>query len=446
MNRHSDNLGTEQIGKLLMRLSTPAIIGMMINSLYNIVDTIFIGQGVGPDAIGGLAIAFPIQMLTMGFAQMIGIGAASAISRNLGAKKIERADQIAGNSYISIVAISIVYAIVGLLFTNPLLKVFGATENLLPYAREYIRIIFLGTVFHTFTMSANFMIQAEGNAKIPMFTTILGGMLNMILDPIFIFRFRMGIGGAAWATVISQIVAFSFVAFYLYSGKSALNVKLHHLVPRFNIIREIFAVGSSAFARSSTSTIFSIVVNNSLRVYGGDIAITIFGIVNRVVAFLFLPILGVVQGMQPIIGFNYGAKKIDRVKQTIRLAIIASTSIAVFGWIVGLAIPHFIIRGFTSDMEIVTRGAAIFRVIIALIPFLGIQFVGASLFQSLGKATPSIILSLLRQFILLTPLILLLPRVYNLRLTGVWLAFPIADLLAVIITLLVIKREVAKLA
>lgn len=445
MNIRSENLGTEKISKLLLSLSLPATIGMMVNSLYNVIDTMFVGQGVGADAIGGLAIAFPVQMLTMGLAQMIGIGAASAVSRNLGSGNIERVDQIAGNAYVLITVISALYAIIGLLFTNPLLTLFGATPNLLPYASEYMKVIFLGSVFFSLTMTINSLIQAEGNAKIPMISTLLGGMLNIILDPIFIFGFDMGIAGAAWATVISQVVSFIYVIKYLYSGKSTLKVKLHHLALKLDIAREIFAVGSSAFTRSATNTIFSIVVNNSLRIYGGDLAITIFGITNRVIAFLFLPVIGVVQGMQPIVGYNYGAKKIDRVKEVVKTTIIISTGISVFGWIIGQTIPHLIIRAFTSDQNIVKTGSDILRIMIALVPTLGIQIVGSVLFQSLGKAVPSIVLSLLRQFILLTPLILILPRIADLGLKGVWLSFPIADILAIIITVILIKKEMKKI-
>ncbi|MBM7614153.1 MATE family efflux transporter [Alkaliphilus hydrothermalis] len=446
MLTQSEKLGTEKVGKLLYQMSLPAAIAMMVNGLYNVVDTIFIGQGVGPLAIGGLAIAFPIQMLIMGFAQMVGIGAASAVSRNLGADEIEKADQVAGNAFTSIFVLSLLFSLVGLVFADQLLYIFGATETLLPYAKEYITVILFGSVFFSFAMMSNSLIRAEGNAKVAMITMLLGAGLNIILDPIFIFVFDLGIRGAALATIISQFISFLYVMNYMYSGKSSLKVKLHHLKPDWKIIKEIFTVGFSAFTRSSTNSIFSIVVNNSLRIFGGDIAITIFGIVNRVIAFLFMPILGVVQGMQPIAGFNYGAKKIERVKHVLKLSIIASTVIAILGWIIGETIPHIIIRAFTDDVNIIKDGSYVFRIVIAMVPLLGIQFVGATLFQSLGKAMPAIVLSLLRQFILLIPLILILPRIFNLQLFGVWLAFPIADILAAIITAYVLKKEMYKIS
>jgi len=445
MNPKSARLGEENIGKLLVSLSLPASIAMMVNGLYNVVDTIFIGQGVGSLAIGGLAIAFPVQMLIMGFAQMVGIGAASAVSRNLGANEIERADKVAGNAFTSVFLLSLLFAIFGSIFVEELLLIFGATETILPYAKEYIQVILVGSVFFSFAMMSNSLIRAEGNAKVAMTTMLIGAGFNIALDPIFIFILNFGIRGAALATIISQFLSFLFVIYYMYSGKSSLKVKPHHLKPEWRIIKEIFSVGFSALARSSTSSIFSIVVNNSLKIYGGDMAITIFGIVNRVIAFLFMPIIGVGQGMQPIAGFNYGAKKVERVKQVIKLSLIASTTIAIFGWIIGETIPHIIIRAFTDDTRIIMDGSFVFRIVIAAIPLLGLQFVGATLFQAIGKSIPALILSLLRQFILLTPLILILPRLYNLRLFGVWIAFPIADILASIITASLIRREINKL-
>ncbi|RKD30104.1 MATE family efflux transporter [Thermohalobacter berrensis] len=445
MNPRSARLGEEKVSKLLLKLSFPAAIAMMVNGLYNVVDTIFIGKGVGSLAIGGLAIAFPIQMLIMGLAQMVGIGAASAVSRSLGANKVERANQIAGNGFISVLVLVGLFTILGLNFTEELLTIFGATNTLLPYANDYTKIILIGSIFFAFAVMSNNLIRAEGNAKVAMITMILGAGINIILDPVFIFAFNLGISGAALATIVSQFISFCYVLFYIYSGKSSLKVKLHHFMPNWNIIKEIFSVGFSAFARSSTSTIFAIVVNNSLRIYGGDIGITIFGIVNRVIAFLFLPIIGVVQGMQPIAGFNYGARKLERVNKVIKLSIMASTVLALIGWIIGESIPHVIFRAFTEDVNLIKQGSFVFRIVIAMVPLLGVQFVGATVFQAIGKAMPALILSLLRQFILLTPLILILPRLFNLQLFGVWLAFPIADILASIITILLMKKQISEI-
>jgi len=446
MKQLTTRLGEQKISKLLVNLSLPATIGMMVNALYNLVDTIFVGRGVGALAIGGLTIAFPIQMVIMAFAQMIGIGAASAISRSLGAKDIEKADYVAGNSFLLIVILSSIIAAIGLTFTEPMLRLFGATDTILPYAKDYITIILWGSVFFSFAMSSNNLIRAEGNAKVAMATMLIGAILNIILDPIFIFVFKMGVKGAALATVISKFVSFLYVLTYLYSGKSSLKVKLHHLKPKIRIMTEILTVGFASFARHATGSVVAIVVNNSLRIFGGDMALIIVGIVHRVTMFVFMPLFGVVQGMQPIVGFNYGAKKLDRVKETLKLSLITTTAIATFGWLLVQLFPFAIISVFTREPEIIEKGSTIMRIVISMIPLIGIQIVAAALFQSLGKAVPSLILALLRQVLLFIPLVIILPRVLGLGLWGIWIAYPAADILSVVLTVLFLRSELKKMS
>jgi putative MATE family efflux protein len=438
-------LENEKISKLLLKLSLPATIGMIVNALYNVVDTIFIGKGVGALAIGGLTIALPIQMVIMAFALMIGIGAASAVSRSLGAKDIERADYVAGNSFLAITIISGLAVVFGYIYLEPLLILFGATETLLPFAKDYMSIILIGSIFFSFTMSANNLVRAEGNAKDSMNIMLIGTGLNIILDPVFIFGFKLGIKGAALATIISQFVSFLYIIYYLYGGKSSLKVKLHHLKPKYDILKEIFTVGFSSFARNIAGSILSIIVNNSLKFYGGDIAISILGIVNRVIMFLYLPLFGVVQGMQPIVGYNYGAKKYDRVKETIKISMLTTVGLATLGFIVGELIPEPILRLFTNERDIILRGTPVLRIIISMTPIIGIQIIGAALFQALGKAIPSLILTLLRQVILLTPLVIILPRIMDNHLLGVWLSFPVADLLSTLVTVVILKREMSNI-
>lgn len=446
MKKLATRLGEERISKLLINLSVPATIGMMVNALYNLVDTIFVGRGVGALAIGGLTIAFPIQMVIMAFAQMIGIGAASAISRSLGAKDIEKADYVAGNSFLLIVILSSIITAIGLIFTEPMLRLFGSTDTILPYAKDYITIILWGSIFFSFAMSSNNLIRAEGNAKVAMATMLIGAILNIILDPIFIFVFKMGVKGAALATVISKFVSFIYVLTYLYSGKSSLKVKLHHLKPKMHIIIEILTVGFASFARHVTGSVVAIVVNNSLRFFGGDMALIIVGILHRVTMFVFMPLFGVVQGMQPIVGFNYGAKKLDRVKETLKLSLITTTVIATFGWLLVQLFPFAIISVFTRDAEIIEKGSTIMRIVISVIPVIGIQIVGAALFQSLGKAVPSLILALLRQVLLFIPLVIILPRVFSLGLLGIWIAYPAADILSVALTVIFLRSELKKMS
>jgi len=445
MNKRNEMLGNEKISKLLLKLSLPATVGMIVNALYNLVDTIFVGRGVGPDAIGGLTIALPIQMVIMAFALMIGIGAASAVSRSLGAKDIEKADLVAGNAFLAIISLSTLFMILGLTFIDPLLKLFGASETLLPYAKEYISVIFLGSIFFSFTVASNNLIRAEGNAKASMFVMIIGTGLNIILDPIFIFVFKLGIRGAALATIISQFASFIYVMRYLYGGESSIKVKLHHLKPQFDILYEIFTVGSASFARQIAGSLVAIILNNSLRIYGGDISITIFGIVNRFIMFLFMPMFGVVQGMQPIVGFNYGAKKLDRVMEAVKLSVITTTILATFGYIIAEVFPGQIMWIFNNDPDLIRDGSKVLRIVISVVPIIGLQIVGATLFQSLGKAIPSLILSLSRQVLFFIPLVLILPRLFDLGLLGVWLTFPAADILSTIVTAILLRREIGKL-
>jgi len=279
-----------------------------------------------------------------------------------------------------------------------------------------------------------------------MVSMLIGAILNMILDPIFIFILKLGIKGAALATIISQFISFLFILTYLYSGKSSLKIKLHHLKPKIHIITEILTVGFASFARLVTGSVVAIVVNNSLRIFGGDIALIIVGILHRVTMFVFMPLFGVVQGMQPIVGFNYGAKKFDRVKETLKLSLITTTAIATFGWLLVQLFPIAIISVFTREPEIIEKGSTIMRIVISVIPLIGIHIVGAALFQSLGKAFPSLILALLRQVLLFIPLVIILPRVLGLGLMGIWIAYPVADILSVVFTVLFLKSELKKMS
>jgi len=445
MKEISTRLGKEKIGKLLVSLSVPATMGMTVNALYNLVDTIFVGRGVGAVAIGALTVSFPIQMIIMAFAIMIGMGSASAISRSLGANNVERADNITGNSFFSIVVFSSIIAILGLTFTEPLLRLVGATDTILPYARDYITIIFYGSVFRSFAMSTNNLIRAEGNAKVAMISMIIGAGSNIVLDPIFIFIFKMGVKGAALATIIAQFFAFLYIMRYLYSGKSSLKVRFHHLKPRLDIIKEIITVGMASFFRHISGGITGIIINSSLSILGGDAALIIVGILIRVTMFVFMPLFGVVQGMQPIIGFNYGAKQYKRVKETIKLSILVTTILATLGWCFIELFPSHIFSIFTSESEIIEKGIPVIRIAISMIPLIGIQIVGAALFQSLGKAVQTLILSLLRQVLLFTPLVIILPRVFGLGIMGIWISYPIADVLSVILTVFYLRSELKKM-
>jgi len=445
MNKNSKALGEENIGKLLKRLSIPAMMGMMVNALYNFVDTVFLGQFVGVDAIGALAISFPIQMIIMGFGTMIGIGAASAASRALGAKQIEKADHIVGNAFLSIFIIGILLITFGREFLNPILTLFGATDTLLPLAYDYMNIILMGSIFLTISMVSNNVIRAEGNAKVAMISMMIGTGFNIILDPIFIELLGFGIRGAAIATVLGQILAFLYVTNYFYRGKSNFKIMPHHLKPNFEYLKEIFTVGFPTFMRQIAGSILAIVVNNSLGFYGGDLAISVYGVINRVLMFILMPMFGIVQGFQPIASFNYGAKNFKRVIEVLKVSLKFLIIYSTIGVIIVQLFPGLIIKMFNNDTELISLGKVAIRVVTIMIPFVGIQILSASLFQAIGKAGPALIVSMSRQTLFLIPLVLLLPKFNNLGLIGIYAAFPLADVLAIALSLYLLKREVNSL-
>ncbi len=444
MEQRNYELENENITKLLVKYSTPAIIGMVTNSLYNLVDTIVVGRGVGTLAIGGLAICFPIMMLSLAIGMTVGIGSSSIVSRSLGAKDYEKAYKVAGNSFAVSFFLGLIMTLLGIRFIEPLLKLFGSTDTILPYAKEYMQIVFLGMPFFAFSVSSNNIVRAEGSPFIAMVSMMVGTVLNIILDPIFVLVFHMGIKGVAYATIISQIVGFLFLLTYFITGKSKLHLKIHHLLLDIKILGEVFAIGFSSLVRQAAMSLLAIVLNNSLRVYGGDVYIAIYGIINRIVNFLFMPVFGVVQGLQPIIGFNYGAKKMNRVKKTFYQTTLAVTVMLTFGWAVLELFPGTVMSIFSSDAELIRSGAPILRIMTVMLPLLGIQMVGSTYFQAVGKALPATILSMSRQLLFFIPIVLLLPLYFGL--SGIWATFPISDILAVIITLIWVIKELRHLS
>ncbi len=443
MNTRNEELENMPITQLIWKFSTPAIIAMVTNALYNLVDTAVVGRGVGTLAIGGLAISFPIQMLALAGGQTVGIGAASIVSRNLGAGNDEKAYKTAGNSFAAALMLGIILGALGLIFIDPILLLFGATENILPYAREYMQVIFIGFPFFSFAVSCNNIARAEGSPKVSMVSMIIGAGLNMILDPIFVFGLNLGIRGAALATIVSQIASFCFLVYYFTSGKSRLDIKLHHLILDIKILMEMIAVGSASFVRQAAGSILAIALNNSLRIYGGDLYIAIFGVVNRVMMFMFMPMFGIVQGVQPIIGFNYGANKMLRVKEALYKSCAIITVMLTTSWLILQVFPGVIINIFSDDAKLIEKGIPIMRLMLMVIPILGIQVVGATYFQAIGKAIPAMFLSMSRQIIFFVPLLLMLPVFWGLL--GIWVAFPIADVLSAVVTVLWLTREIRRL-
>jgi putative MATE family efflux protein len=396
-------------------------------------------------AIGALAITFPLQILIVAIAQTVGLGAGSAVSRSLGAGEVDRAKYVVGNSFFCIIVLSLTVSTIGLTFTEQILIFFGATQSILPYARDYIVVILWGLTFFSFAISSNNLIRAEGNARVAMVSMLIGAILNMILDPIYIFVFNLGIKGAALATITAQFCSFLYILRYIYGEETSLKIELRHLNPYFSIIKEILIVGLPSFARLSSGSISTLLVNQSLRFYGGDLAIIILGVIIKITRFLFMPMFGVVQGMQPIAGYNYGARQYSRVfevlKLTIKVLLILSSSLCLpmIIW------PAKVISIFTNDIQVIQTGIPVMRLMLFSIPVLSIQITGATLFQALGKARPAIVFSLLRRVLLFIPLIIILPRFTQLGLLGVWLSYPIADIFSAIITWFFLRNEIQKI-
>jgi putative MATE family efflux protein len=439
MDEPSNRLGTQKVGTLLFKLSTPAVIGMLVQALYNIVDTIFVGRSVGFMGIAGISIVFPIYLIMIAFCQIIGIGGASIISRSLGAGNKEKAVKTLGNIFTMVLIISIIITIFGSIYIVPILRLFGATETILPYSVEYLSIILIGTIFFTYAMACNNVVRAEGNAKIAMYTMLISAGLNIILDPILIFGFNMGVKGAAIATVFSQAVTALYLVYYFHWGKSTLRTKIKDFYLDYTIVKETFAVGISSFVRQVAGSVTVIIVNNILAVYGGDITIAVYGVINKLITFAYMIMFGVVQGMLPIVGYNYGARQLGRVKKAIQLALITTTILSTAIFLLLMIIPHALFGVFSQDQELIEIGVKAIRVIGIGIPLLGFQIVGSSIFQGIGKALPALILTMTRQLLILIPLVLILPMFFQLK--GVWMSFPIADILSFIITFAIVMKQ-----
>ncbi|MBK5239694.1 MATE family efflux transporter [Clostridium sp.] len=438
----SKQLGEENIGKLLMKFSIPAIVGMLVNALYNIVDRIFIGR-VDTLALSGVTITFPISIIIMAFGMLVGIGAAALISIRLGQQKKEAAEHILGNAFTLIIIISLIVTILGLIFLQPMLLKFGASKATLPYAKQYITIILIGTVFQSVGFGLNNIIRAEGNPRIAMFTMLIGGILNTILDPIFIFVLHMGTKGAAIATVISQIVNTIWVLHYFLYGKSVLKICYKNLKLDIKVVKSIFAIGMSPFLMQLAASLVTIISNKSLVKYGGDVSLGAMGAIMSIAMLVLMPIFGINQGSQPIIGYNYGAKRYDRVKHALKLAILAATTITTTGFIIIQLFPEQLINIFSNDPALIAVGAQGIRIYLFMLPVIGFQIVSSNYFQAVGKANISIFLGLSRQVIILIPLLFILPRFFDLN--GVWASAPSSDVISSILTAVFLFVEIRHL-
>ena len=443
--RGQARLGEEKISKLLMEFSIPAIIGMVVNTLYNIVDRMYIGniKDIGGLALTGVGITMPIMTIIMAFGMLIGIGTSARISLKLGEHKREEAEKHLGNAFTLIIIASVLITIIGLVFMHKILGLFGASADTEIYAREYMQIIFFGTIFNMLSFGLNHSIRSDGSPKVAMLSMLIGAGTNIILDPIFIFVFGMGVRGAAIATVISQIVSTIWILYYFTKGKSNLKIKREYLSLDKAIVLSIFSIGVSPFSMQIAQSIVQVLANNALKTYGGDLAIGAMTIINSVAMIFMMPIFGLNQGSQPIIGYNYGAEKYKRVKQAVKSATIVATIIVSIGWIITQAAPHLLISIFNRDEQLVGIASTGMRIFLLMLPVVGAQVISSNYFQSIGKAKISMFLSLLRQVILLIPCLIILPKIFGL--TGVWLAGAVSDGLSSLITLIIFFMSVRKL-
>ena len=442
-------LGTERIRKLLVQYAVPAIIAMTASSLYNMVDSIFIGQGVGPLAISGLALTFPLMNLSAAFGAMVGVGASTLISMRLGQRDYATAQQVLGNVVVLNTIIGVLFGAAMLLFMEPVLYFFGASEATLPYAREYMEIILYGNVITHMYLGLNAVLRAAGHPRKSMNATIITVLLNCILDPLFIFVFDWGIRGAAIATVLAQTVALMWQLGFLSRKEELLHFRRGVYRLRRQIVEGILSIGMSPFLMNLAACLIAIIINKGFKTYGGDLMIGAYGITNRLAFIFVMIIMGLNQGMQPIAGYNYGARQYDRVLRVLRLTLMGATAVSVCAFVVGELMPSVAVRLFTTDAELAGLAATGMRLSFMMFPIVGFQMVATNFFQSLGMASKAIFLSLSRQLMFFLPGLLLLPHLFADHTSweaswGVWCAIPLSDLLSAIVTLVLLISQLRK--
>ena len=436
-------LGTKPVGQLLMRYAVPAIIAMTASSLYNMVDSIFIGQGVGAMAISGLAITFPLMNLSTAFGAGVGVGASSLLSVKLGQKDYGAAQNILGNTVMLNIITGISFSIISLLFLEPILMFFGASAQTLPYAKDYMEIILCGNVITHLYFGLNALQRAAGKPQLSMYMTIFTVILNAILDPIFIWPLGLGIRGAAYATVLSQLFALIWQVVMFSNKAEFIHFKRGIYRLKSQLVKNIIGIGMSPFSMNVCACFVVIIINNSLVEHGGDMAVGAYGIINRI-AFIFVMItIGVNQGMQPIAGYNYGAMKFDRMMRVLKYAVICGTCVTTVGFIVGQFFPEQCVRLFTSDETLISLSVHAMRLTTVSFPIIGFQMVVANFFQSIGKAKVSVFLSLSRQLVFLIPMLLILPTLYGVD--GVWYSMPVADTISALVTAIIMYLFMRKI-
>ncbi len=436
MAKQATDLGKGSVGKLLFQLALPAIIAQIVNVLYNIVDRIFIGRmSHGEIAMAGVGVAFPIIMLVSAFSVLIGMGGAPLAAIKMGEKNNDDAEKIMTNSFSVLLIISVILTLVFYVFKEDILWAFGASNDTIGYATDYIGIYLMGTVFVQIGLGMNPFINTQGFAKTGMMTVMIGAVINIILDPIFIFGFNMGVKGAALATITAQFISAIWVLIFLVGKKSVLRLRKHYLIPSMKVVGPVLLLGMSPFIMQSTESLVIISMNNNLAKYGGDLAIGAMTIMSSVMQMIILPMTGLTQGAQPIISFNYGAGKIERVKKTFKLLLLCCLVYTSIMWASLMLFPQGYVSIFNSNSELVAITVWSMRIYFAGIFLFGAQIACQQTFLALGQAKISMILALLRKIILLIPLIFILPMIFENKLQGVLMAEPFADITAALTTI-----------
>lgn len=441
-NKATLELGTKPVGSLLLQYAMPAIIAMTASSLYNMVDSIFIGQGVGPMAISGLALTFPFMNLSAAFGAAVGVGASTCISVKLGQRDYKTAQNILGNTVTLNLIVGILFSVVSLLFLDPILYFFGASGQTIPYARDYMVVILLGNVFSHMYFGMNAVLRAAGKPRQAMYATMFTVVMNTVLDPVFIYLLDMGIRGAAFATILSQMMALTW-QMKLFSDKAELlHLRRGIYGLKAAIVKNIIAIGLSPFLMNVCACIVVIFINKGLLMYGGDLAVGAYGIANRVAFVFVMIVMGINQGMQPIAGYNYGARQMNRLMRVLKLAMVAATAVTTLGFLVAEFIPELCVSLFTTDNELTGMAARGMRIIMCTFPIIGFQMVATNFFQSIGMAKVSIFLSLSRQMLFLLPLLFVLPLQFGVD--GVWASMPVSDTVASLVTLVILVKYMRK--
>lgn len=434
---------TKKISKIVWEYALPGIVGTVVTALYNVIGRIFIGQGVGALAISGLAITFPVMSLTSSLGMLVGSGAAARISISLGKKDKETSEKILGNSLLLTILLNAVFITLILLNLEPILRAFGASDLTLPYAYDYLKIVLLGNVFVSLCYNFNAMMRSSGYPKKAMITMLIGAVFSVILTPIFLYGFDLGIQGVAWATVISMFIGMIFVMYHFIQKSSLIRLKWKNIRLDKKIILSIISIGMSPFSMQVAGSAVAVLMNTSLLRHGGDLAVGAYGIINTVLMMFLMIIMGLNQGTQPIIGYNYGAGNYKRVRETLKYSIKVATIITFAGALIGIFLPGVFAKAFTTDNDLVNITERGIRIAVSALPLVGFQIVSSSFFQSIGFAAKSLIQSLSRQLIFLVPGIILLPRLWGLD--GLWIAMPISDTLAFILSMFLLTYQLRQL-